>query len=321
MSFRNPPEKSHEERAGQAGGRLRGMLDSRSASQRRFFPSPSTGPLPSSSQGSEDSSNQISYSAAAAAPELPPSQQPVPEAIAASEHAVSSGDCLSATPPPQERPISQAAGQLLSDEGPSSAAIARREEIEDSQKQQPAAAVYAEAPKSNGYRGVERRGSFRYKVANFEILFAWRQGVDKVATGSAGTVTEPTGGALSGIGPAGNGSGGAGPKAVRSPEASSLPTDFDHHVARVCDISQTGLCLIVDRLPPDNRDLWVGVKGTRPIVWSRVILRSLSEPHPGCFMLRLSFEESCPYEFLKLAVTQKVEARAVTRSTELPDQG
>jgi len=47
----------------------------------------------------------------------------------------------------------------------------------------------------------------------------------------------------------------------------SLLADFDHREARVHDISQTGLCLIVDRLPPDNRDLWVGVKGTLPIVW------------------------------------------------------
>ncbi|MGO9596566.1 MAG: hypothetical protein ACLP7Q_00930 [Isosphaeraceae bacterium] len=313
MSFRNPPEKSHEERAGQARGRLRGVLESRLASQRKFFTGPAAGPSPSSSQGPEVPDDQVSSTAAAGGPpESQQAQSPVSEAMAPFEHAKSSKESPPVTESRQEGAPSEALDPQIQGEESSVTTAAPAEEIKFPAAHQPAAAAKTRPAESSRYHGLERRGSFRYKVARIEVLFGWRQGASAVSTGAAGMVEERTVNHPSGIGLAGYGSGGVGPKAMRGLEATSLPADFDHHEARVHDVSQTGLCLIVDRLPPDNRDLWIGLKGTLPVVWSRVVLRSLSEPYPGCFMLRLSFKESCPYDLFKLAVTHKGDTRAAT---------
>jgi hypothetical protein len=231
--------------------------------------------------------------------------------MAPAEHSKSSKESSPVTEPRQEGAPSEATGPEVQGEESSATAAAHAVEIMNPAEQQPAAAKVKPAVSSR-YHGIERRDSIRYKVEHIEVLFGWRQGVSAVSTGSAGTVEERAVNHPSGIGLAGYGSGGVGPKAMRGPEATSLPADFDHHEARVHDISQTGLCLLVDRLPPDNRDLWIGVKGTWPIVWSRVVLRSLSEPYPGCFMLRLSFKETCPNDLFKLAVMPKGDTRAAT---------
>jgi hypothetical protein len=81
------------------------------------------------------------------------------------------------------------------------------------------------------------------------------------------------------------------------------------HDAAVLDISQTGLCIALSDLPPRDRGLWVGIRGTSPMGWSGVVLRSLSEPQPGRFLLRLSFVNDCPYELFKYVVFQPTAER------------
>ena len=83
-----------------------------------------------------------------------------------------------------------------------------------------------------------------------------------------------------------------------------LQGEFSQIEAAVLDISQTGLCINVASLPPSDRALWVGIKGGDPTAWSGVILRSLSEPRPGEFVLRLSFINTCPYDLFKYVVLQ-----------------
>ena len=79
---------------------------------------------------------------------------------------------------------------------------------------------------------------------------------------------------------------------------------FSQVEAAVLDISRPGLSIIVASLPPSDRQLWVGIKGGDPTTWSGVILRSLSEPRPGEFVLRLSFINTCPYDLFKYVVLQ-----------------
>jgi hypothetical protein len=91
------------------------------------------------------------------------------------------------------------------------------------------------------------------------------------------------------------------------------------HEAQVLDISQSGLCLILDRLPPTDRALWIGIGGSNPISWSQVILKSLSELDSGQFLLRLSFVEDCPYDLFKHAVLFPTGNRD-TRMTKDPQE-
>jgi hypothetical protein len=302
VSFRNPPENSHKESAAQAIERLRDVFESRLASRRKFLTGPLAGQSPSSSQAPEGPESQVGPDGevcrATAVGDLltsPQMQSSIPEAIAASKQASL----------PEMEP-------KIRDEESSVSLAALGEEIKDTEEQRLQVPAKMRPAESNRYPGVERRGSVRYKVKGIYVLFGWRQGESGVSTGSVGTVSDGAANPPSDVELAARGPGGAGPEGVRDPESASLSADFDQHEARVHDVSQTGICLIVDRLPPNNRDLWIGVKETWPISWSRVVLRSISEPLPGRFMLHLSFKESCPYDLFKLALMQNLDALAET---------
>ncbi|QEH36960.1 hypothetical protein OJF2_55450 [Aquisphaera giovannonii] len=73
--------------------------------------------------------------------------------------------------------------------------------------------------------------------------------------------------------------------------------------AEVLDISQSGMSLLCVQMPPGNRGLWVATAGSAA-AWSKVILKSFSQPHPGRFVLRLAFAEGCPYDLFRIAVVQ-----------------
>src|SRR5262249_15947871 len=107
-------------------------------------------------------------------------------------------------------------------------------------------------------RGQERRLCHRHTVRNARIRLGW---------------------------------GGRGP-----PAASSGGRWFVEHIAEVLDISQSGICLLCAHVPPGNREIWVATAGPAAGTWSRVMLKSLSEPEFGRFLLRLTFAESCPYD-------------------------
>lgn len=127
---------------------------------------------------------------------------------------------------------------------------------------------------------ADRRGSCRYSTRGARIVIGW-------------VVQEPS----STSGPHRRVASGSRPQ---SPQ----PGQFVQLEAALIDISQTGLCLNVPCLPPGNRGLWVGLKGSNPTDWSSVVLRSLAEPQPGEFVLRLSFTDDCPYDLFKYAVLQ-----------------
>ncbi|WP_165227702.1 hypothetical protein [Aquisphaera insulae] len=83
------------------------------------------------------------------------------------------------------------------------------------------------------------------------------------------------------------------------------------HPAEIVDISQSGICVLCGHVPPGNREIWISAPGAEVEHWSRVVLRSLSEPELGRFCLRLAFAETCPYELFKLAVLEPFRLTAI----------
>jgi len=84
----------------------------------------------------------------------------------------------------------------------------------------------------------------------------------------------------------------------------------------ILNISQSGLSLIVDCLPPGDRKLWVGMGGVEPGEWAEVAVRSVSVPKPGQYRLGLSFAHGCPYSLFRAAVLNSMDKRSVSRSTD-----
>lgn len=96
----------------------------------------------------------------------------------------------------------------------------------------------------------------------------------------------------------------------------STATKFVRTESSILNISQSGLSLIVDCLPPGDRKLWVGMEGTEPGEWAEVAVRSVSEPKPGQYRLGLSFAHGCPYSLFRFAVLNSLDKRSVSRSTD-----
>jgi hypothetical protein len=61
------------------------------------------------------------------------------------------------------------------------------------------------------------------------------------------------------------------------------------------DLSQTGLCIRLDQLPPPGQRLWLAYRDCGASCWVEVLPQSVSEDPSGAFLLRLSFPEGCPY--------------------------
>jgi hypothetical protein len=135
---------------------------------------------------------------------------------------------------------------------------------------------------SNGDRrsGPDRRLSFRYRVDPLDVLIAW----PLITSNDSNRPTE---------------------RACDEEVGLSASTALVKQKAQMVDLSQTGLSLLVEHLPPSDRSLWIGASKSSRIPWSEVALRSLSQLAPGHFLLRLSFLESCPYELFKAAVLRR----------------
>ena len=89
--------------------------------------------------------------------------------------------------------------------------------------------------------------------------------------------------------------------------AALLDDEFDprrllKHSVTVLDLGRDGIHLIVGVRPSRDRDHWIGIEENRAFVWSKVVLRSLSEPSVGTFLARYSFAGSCPYELIRRAM-------------------
>ncbi len=95
------------------------------------------------------------------------------------------------------------------------------------------------------------------------------------------------------------------PKASRS--ATMLDDEFDprrlvKHPVTVLDFGRGGIHLIARVRPSRDHDHWIGIEENGVFVWSKVVLRSLSEPSPGTFLVLYWFAGACPYELIRRAI-------------------
>ena len=89
--------------------------------------------------------------------------------------------------------------------------------------------------------------------------------------------------------------------------AALLDDEFDprrlvRHPVTVLDLGRSGIHLIANIEPKRDRDHWLGIEENGVLVWSKVVLRTLSEPVLGTFLARYSFVGSCPYELIRRAI-------------------
>jgi hypothetical protein len=97
-----------------------------------------------------------------------------------------------------------------------------------------------------------------------------------------------------------------------TPSTNSLPAtllddEFDArrlvtHPVTILDLARNGIHLVVGVRPERDRDNWIGIEEGRAFSWSKVVLRSLSEPSVGTYLVRYSFAGACPYELIRRAL-------------------
>lgn len=86
-----------------------------------------------------------------------------------------------------------------------------------------------------------------------------------------------------------------------------LDDEFDprrlvRHPVTVLDLGRTGIHVILNVEPARDRNLWLGLEEGSTVVWSKIVLRSLSQPSLGTFLARFSFAGNCPYELIRRAL-------------------
>lgn len=153
----------------------------------------------------------------------------------------------------------------------------------------------------------DQRESYRYQVDEMRTVLAWPTAAEIVPR-VHGTVSLRSVMGLSGEGSISlnrSRSFGASP-GIREQDDSTA-TSLVLVQASILNISQSGLSVIVDSLPPGDRKLWVGMEGAEPCEWAEVTVRSLSEPQPGRFRLGLSFAHGCPYSLFRIAVLKSLD--------------
>ena len=161
----------------------------------------------------------------------------------------------------------------------------------------------------------DRRDCFRYEVEGMTLLLAWaevaeiippvqgtsgfRRVMDISCEGSIPLNQSQSLGASLGF---------------KEGEESSA-TKLVRTESSILNISQSGLSLIVDCLPPGDRKLWVGMVGVEPGEWAEVAVRSVSVPKPGQYRLGLSFAHGCPYGLFRFAILKSRDKQSVSPST------
>jgi hypothetical protein len=94
---------------------------------------------------------------------------------------------------------------------------------------------------------------------------------------------------------------------IRMRPSALLDDAFDpgrlvRHPVTVLDLGRGGIHLIVGVRPRRDQDHWIGIEESGAFVWSKVVLRSLSEPTLGTFLARFSFAGTCPFELIRRAI-------------------
>jgi hypothetical protein len=74
---------------------------------------------------------------------------------------------------------------------------------------------------------------------------------------------------------------------------------------RLLDISQTGLMVLSEAVPPAGGRLWLRLEAPEVTDWVEVILKGSTPEVPGVHRVRLAFRDACPYDIFKAVVYKK----------------
>jgi hypothetical protein len=75
--------------------------------------------------------------------------------------------------------------------------------------------------------------------------------------------------------------------------------------ARLVDISQTGLMVLSEAVPPADGRIWLRLETPLITDWVEVVVKGSSLAAPGAHRVRLAFREGCPYDIFKAVVYTK----------------
>lgn len=161
----------------------------------------------------------------------------------------------------------------------------------------------------------DRRDCFRYEVEGMTLLLAWAEVAEIIppvqgTSGSRRVMDISCEGSI----PLNQSQSLGASLGFKEGEESSA-TKLVRTESSILNISQSGLSLIVDCLPPGDRKLWVGMVGVEPGEWAEVAVRSVSVPKPGQYRLGLSFAHGCPYGLFRFAILKSRDKQSVSPST------
>jgi predicted component of type VI protein secretion system len=75
--------------------------------------------------------------------------------------------------------------------------------------------------------------------------------------------------------------------------------------ARLVDISQTGVLVLSEAVPPPGERLWLRLETPQVTDWVEVVLKGSTPQAPGAHRVRLAFRDACPYDIFKAVVYTK----------------
>lgn len=75
--------------------------------------------------------------------------------------------------------------------------------------------------------------------------------------------------------------------------------------ARLLDISQTGVQVLSEAVPPADQRIWLRLARPHATDWVEVVMKGSSPEAQGAHRVRLAFLQSCPYDFFKVVVYRR----------------
>jgi pSer/pThr/pTyr-binding forkhead associated (FHA) protein len=162
----------------------------------------------------------------------------------------------------------------------------------------------------------ERRGSCRYPVSNVDALLSWWEPVAHRAVIDSEPKDDP------GLSPTeetiysrmmarwpGSHNGTPASRAAAELARDPLPAVEETmkscvSSARLVDISQTGMLVLSEKVPPADQQLWLRLENPLITEWVEVVMKGATHANQGGHSVRLAFREACPYDFFKAVVYQ-----------------
>jgi hypothetical protein len=153
-------------------------------------------------------------------------------------------------------------------------------------------------PRDGGRSKTDRRESYRYDTPGVQLFVTWPDNAGILVQGPAPAHPERQGRNVT-------------PVLGRMVRYQALLLNF----------SQTGLRILISHLPPEDRQLWVGIDESKNGIWTPVLLRSFDPAEAGRYAVRLSFVDACPYDLFKHAVLRPMGEREAVAFRSGQDQG